>query len=73
MFCPKCGRMNSDDDINCKGCGEKLHREEEKALPEKKKFPKWAAAAIGAAVLVAAFAGLKGCDAFAAANLLMIL
>lgn len=30
MFCPKCGRMNPDEDVLCKGCGAPLHEEEKK-------------------------------------------
>ena len=36
MFCPKCGRMNDDNDTNCKGCGALLHEETEEKEPQKK-------------------------------------
>lgn len=29
MFCPKCGRINPDENEVCKGCGAALHPEDE--------------------------------------------
>ena len=37
MFCPKCGRINPDEEELCKGCGAKLHEETEKPLKKSKK------------------------------------
>lgn len=35
MFCPKCGKINPDEEQVCSGCGAQLHSEES-AAPEKK-------------------------------------
>lgn len=34
MFCPKCGRINPDEEELCKGCGAQLHEKTE--TPPKK-------------------------------------
>lgn len=36
MFCPKCGRINPDENEVCKGCGAVLHTEDEKAVKKTK-------------------------------------
>ncbi len=36
MFCPKCGRINPDEEIVCKGCGATLHEEKEEVAPQNK-------------------------------------
>lgn len=38
VFCPKCGRINPDEEETCKGCGALLHEKKEEA-PKKSKFP----------------------------------
>lgn len=65
MFCPKCGRMNPDEEEFCKGCGAVLH--EEKNEPERKKSGGKLAAAIvicAAAAVGAVVFALTSCDAF---------
>ncbi len=37
MFCPKCGKINPDNEEKCRGCGAILHEETEKAAPVKKR------------------------------------
>ena len=53
MFCPKCGRINPDEEEFCKGCGALLHEEKEEA-PKKSNFPK--KILVGAIVLLIAVA-----------------
>lgn len=36
MFCPKCGRINPDENEVCKGCGAALHTENEKVVQKSK-------------------------------------
>ena len=65
MFCPKCGRINNDEDILCKGCGAALHDENEKKPEKKRGRAKAVIAALAAlGVIAAAAAGfLVSCDA----------
>lgn len=60
MFCPKCGRMNNDEYLRCKGCGELLHSEELRYPDKKKKsvIKSLAALLVSAAVMVGASAAL---------------
>ncbi len=58
MFCPKCGRMNDDNDINCKGCGALLHDENEERKPQKKGIGIKSVISIAVAAAVAAGAGI---------------
>lgn len=37
MFCPKCGKINPDNEEKCSGCGELLHAETESISPVKKR------------------------------------
>lgn len=37
MFCPKCGKINSDSEEKCSGCGAELHVETEAKTPAKKR------------------------------------
>lgn len=37
MFCPKCGKINPDDEEKCSGCGADLHAETEIKAPTKKR------------------------------------
>ena len=62
MFCPKCGKMNSDDREKCSGCGAALH--EPKPEPAKKK-----SGVVGKIIaLVAALAVAAGGTAFAVSS-----
>lgn len=36
MFCPKCGKINPDNEEVCSGCGAVLHEETEVAVSAKK-------------------------------------
>lgn len=36
MFCPKCGKINPDNEEKCSGCGAVLHEEAETEVCEKK-------------------------------------
>ena len=36
MFCPKCGKINPDNEEICSGCGAALHEETAVAVPPKK-------------------------------------
>lgn len=36
MFCPKCGKINPDNEEKCTGCGAVLHEETEAKVPVKK-------------------------------------
>ena len=36
MFCPKCGKINPDNEEKCSGCGAQLHEEAETQVCEKK-------------------------------------
>lgn len=36
MFCPKCGKINPDNEEKCSGCGAILHEETAVAVPAKK-------------------------------------
>lgn len=36
MFCPKCGKINPDNEEKCSGCGAVLHEEAAAAVPGKK-------------------------------------
>lgn len=36
MFCPKCGKINPDNEERCSGCGAILHEETVAAVPKKK-------------------------------------
>jgi len=36
MFCPKCGRINPDEEVLCKGCGAVLHEETEEKNTKKR-------------------------------------
>ena len=36
MFCPKCGKINPDNNEACSGCNAPLHDENEKKVPAKK-------------------------------------
>ena len=36
MFCPKCGRINPDENEVCKGCGAALHTEDEAVVRKSK-------------------------------------
>ncbi len=36
MFCPKCGRINPDENEVCKGCGAALHPEDETVVQKSK-------------------------------------
>lgn len=63
MFCPKCGKINPDNNEVCSGCNAPLHDENEKKPPEKKaKLGKilLTAAIIVIAVVVAVLV-LNGC------------
>ena len=54
MFCPKCGRMNPDEEEFCKGCGAVLHDpEEESAKLKKKNHAKTKLVALIAALVLA--------------------
>lgn len=37
MFCPKCGKINPDNEEKCSGCGADLHAETEIKAPAKKR------------------------------------
>ena len=39
MFCPKCGRINPDENEICKGCGASLHTEDEVVAKKGKGSP----------------------------------
>ncbi len=58
MFCPKCGRMNDDNDTNCKGCGALLHEETEEKKPQKKGIGIKSVISIAVAAAVAVGAGI---------------
>lgn len=36
MFCPKCGKINPENNEICSGCNAPLHDEDEKKAPAKK-------------------------------------
>lgn len=36
MFCPKCGKINPDNEEKCSGCGASLREETAVVLPKKK-------------------------------------
>lgn len=66
MFCPKCGRINPDEETICKGCGSNLH-EGELAIVKKPKRKGRVIIAAVVAVLVIALAcvvavTLSGCS-----------
>lgn len=66
MFCPKCGRINPDEEEFCKGCGAALHEEKGEPETNKKIGGKLATAIIiCAAAAGAAVFALTSCDAFA--------
>ncbi len=63
MFCPKCGKINPDNNETCSGCAAPLHEEIEKESPKKKNS--WgrillAVVIIAIAVVVVTLA-LNGC------------
>ena len=63
MFCPKCGKINPDDEQVCTGCNAQLH--EEKEVVEKKRLPKVLTAIIVVvAIALSCFviANLTGCS-----------
>lgn len=64
MFCPKCGKLNSDNDEKCSGCGALLHEEAEKKAPVKKRNGLKIALAIIAVLIVVCIVVfiLSGCD-----------
>ena len=62
MFCPKCGRINPDENEVCKGCGAQLHTEDETVKKKSKGgFVKKLVIALVviACICVAAFIGFK--------------
>ena len=63
MFCPKCGKINPDDGVNCNGCGAVL-REETDAAPKKKNHTalKIVIAAVVVVAVVVAVVLLTGCS-----------
>ena len=53
MFCPKCGKINPDNEEKCSGCGALLREETAVAVPTKKgKGLKIAVAVIAIVVIV---------------------
>ncbi len=64
MFCPKCGKINPDNEEKCSGCGAALEKAEALAVPKKRKVWKivLVAALIVIAVLVVVFL-FSGCNA----------
>ena len=71
MFCPKCGKINSDTMEKCSGCGAVL-KEEAPATCEKKSKKGIVTAIIAVAVIAAivvAVVLLTGCDASTAPDL----
>ena len=63
MFCPKCGKINPDNNEICSGCNAPLHDENEKKAPAKKvNIGKiLIAVAIVAIAVVAVVLFLSGC------------
>lgn len=63
MFCPKCGKINPDNNEVCSGCNAPLHEEEVKAPVKKKNTGKIliAIAVVVVAVVVVALV-LGGCS-----------
>ncbi len=62
MFCPKCGKINPDNEEKCTGCGAVLH--EEPPVPVKKGNNGWkivVAVVVVIAVAVVAAVLLSGC------------
>lgn len=58
MFCPKCGRINPDEEELCKGCGAQLHEETEKPLKKSKKGLKGIIIAFAVILIIAILAAL---------------
>ena len=63
MFCPKCSKINPDENDKCSGCGALLHEEVKEVVPTKKKGLKLLiTAVIVIAVVVIAVLVLNGCN-----------
>ncbi|MBR5218593.1 MAG: zinc ribbon domain-containing protein [Clostridia bacterium] len=62
MFCPKCGKINSDNSTECSGCGTPLCEEVVKKPSKKGKAWKIAVVLV-VIVAVAAVLILSGCSA----------
>lgn len=64
MFCPKCGKINSDDAEKCSGCDAVLHSEEVLPTVKKKSLLKFFVAALVLiaiiVVLIFVFGGCAG-------------
>ena len=66
MFCPKCGRINPDDNELCAGCGSPLHEEKEETNKKNSRGTRKkvvAAAIVLAAVLAVLALGITSCEA----------
>lgn len=64
MFCPKCGKINPDNEERCSGCGADLHEETE-LMPQAKKRNglKIALAIIAVLIIICILVFiLSGCD-----------
>lgn len=64
MFCPKCGKINPDNNVECNGCGALL-KEENVSVKKATKGKAWklAVVLVLAVVVVAAVLILSGCSA----------
>lgn len=64
MFCPKCGKINPDNEERCSGCGAELHAETEPITPAKKRNGLKIAFAIVAVLIIICILIfiLSGCD-----------
>ena len=64
MFCPKCGKINPDNEEKCSGCGADLHTETEIKAPAKKRNGlKIALAIIAVLIIICVLVFiLNGCD-----------
>lgn len=72
MFCPKCGRINPDDDITCKGCGAPLHEEENTEAEKKRGLSRWVLIVPAALAAVAVAVGIVSCNAAYAEALILM-
>ena len=62
MFCPKCGKINADNNQECSGCGTSLVENVVKAPSKKGKAWKYAAVLVIVVIVVAVLI-LSGCAA----------
>lgn len=61
MFCPKCGKINPDNNTQCSGCGTPLG---EAVVAPSKKGKAWKIAVVSVIIVVAlAVLFLSGCSA----------